>query len=98
MLSKFPVDSITTHVDDQTEGKYIFNRDCLEVRIMVKKNTALTVFVNQFKSRLALGKTQEAKDLKKERADDSRPPSTSWSKRALQVAHLARNTLQCFAI
>ena len=54
VLSKFPIDSITTHVDDQIEGKYIFSRDCLEVRIMVKKNTALTVFVNHFKSKLGL--------------------------------------------
>ena len=72
VLSKFPIDSITTHVDDQIEGKYIFSRDCLEVRIMVKKNVALTVFVNHFKSKLALGKTQEAKDLEKKRADDKR--------------------------
>lgn len=88
VLSKFPIDSITTHVDDQIEGNYIFSRDCLEVRIMVKKNTALTVFVNHFKSKLALGKTQEAKDLEKKRADD---------KRALQSSTVAKLVKARFA-
>ena len=81
VLSKFPIDSITTHVDDQADGKYIFSRDCLEVRLMVKKNTALTVFVNHFKSKLALGKTQEAKD--KERL-------SSDARRTLQASTVAK--------
>lgn len=88
VLSKFPIDSITTHVDDQIEGNYIFSRDCLEVRIMVKKNTALTVFVNHFKSKQALGKTQEAKDLEKKRADE---------KRALQSSTVAKLVKARFA-
>ena len=88
VLSKYPIDSITTHVDDKKDGNYIFSRDCLEVRILVKKNTALTVFVNHFKSKLALGKTQEAKDQERTRADE---------KRTLQSGTVAKLVKERFA-
>ncbi|UUZ73282.1 hypothetical protein LP415_08320 [Polaromonas sp. P1(28)-8] len=37
ILSKYPLDSIATHVDDTVASKYIFSRDCLEVRLRVKR-------------------------------------------------------------
>lgn len=69
ILSKYPIDSITTHVDDTAAGKYIFSRDCLEVRVRVKKTTSVTFFINHFKSKLAMGKTEEAKAKEKKKAD-----------------------------
>ncbi|SFV03385.1 Metal-dependent hydrolase, endonuclease/exonuclease/phosphatase family [Polaromonas sp. YR568] len=66
ILSKYPIDSITTHVDDKAADKYIFSRDCLEVRVRVKKTTPVTLFINHFKSKLAMGANEEAKA--KERA------------------------------
>jgi endonuclease/exonuclease/phosphatase family metal-dependent hydrolase len=67
ILSKYPIDSITTHVDDTAAGRYIFSRDCLEVRVRVKKTTSVTLFINHFKSKLAMGASEEAKA--KERAN-----------------------------
>lgn len=72
VLSKFPIDSVTTHVDDQLAGKYIFSRDCLEVRVHVKKAVTLTLLINHFKSKLALGKTQEAIADERKRANARR--------------------------
>ena len=88
VLSKFPIDSITTHVDDQSNGNFIFSRDCLEVRIIVKKNTLLTVFINHFKSKLALGKTSVAKEQERLRAD---------AKRTLQSSTVARLVKERFS-
>lgn len=88
VLSKYPIDSITTHVDDQSEGNFIFSRDCLEVRIIVKKNTPLTVFINHFKSKLALGKTSLAKQQERLRAD---------ARRTLQSTTVARLVKERFA-
>ena len=81
VLSKYPIDEIATHVDDQLDGDYIFSRDCLEVRVLAKKNTPVTFFVNHFKSKLALGKDEEA--LSKERA-------RSNARRKLQAQTVAR--------
>ncbi len=76
ILSKYAIDSITTHVDDlssdPTTGPYTFSRDCLEVRVRVKKTTTVTLFINHFKSKLAMGKTEEARAKEKEKADRKR--------------------------
>jgi endonuclease/exonuclease/phosphatase family metal-dependent hydrolase len=77
ILSKFPIDSITTHVDDKKEGQYIFSRDCLEVRLLVTQTKSLTVFINHFKSKLAIGKTKEAKDQERGRSDVRRTLQSS---------------------
>ena len=69
ILSKYPIDSITTHVDDTAADKYIFSRDCLEVRVRVKKTTAVTLFINHFKSKLAMGANEEAKAKEREKAN-----------------------------
>ena len=36
ILSKYPIASIATHVDDMAADHYIFSRDCLEVRLQLK--------------------------------------------------------------
>lgn len=69
ILSKYPIDSITTHVDDTAAGKYIFSRDCLEVRVRVKKSTSVTLFINHFKSKLAMGANEEARAKERTQAN-----------------------------
>lgn len=81
VLSKFPVESITTHVDDQADGSYIFSRDCLEVRVLAKKKTPVTFFVNHFKSKLALGRDDEARNRERTQGN---------ARRALQAKTVAR--------
>lgn len=72
ILSKYSIDSIATHVDDTAEGKYIFSRDCLEVRVQVKKSTFVTLFINHFKSKLALGTNEEARNKERTQANERR--------------------------
>ena len=81
LLSKVPINSITTHVDDKVADGYIFSRDCLEVRLQVKKTTFVTVFINHFKSKLALGSSDEARSRERLRAA---------AKRQLQADSVAR--------
>lgn len=73
VLSMHPIESLTSYVDLLgPDGKdYVFSRDCLEVRVRVKSKT-ITVFVNHFKSKLALGKTEEARAKEKAVADAKR--------------------------
>ncbi|MDP3798850.1 MAG: endonuclease/exonuclease/phosphatase family protein [Polaromonas sp.] len=71
-LSKYPLDSVTTHVDDTAAGKYIFSRDCLEVRLRVKKGLFVTLFINHFKSKLALGANEEARSRERAAANEKR--------------------------
>jgi endonuclease/exonuclease/phosphatase family metal-dependent hydrolase len=72
MLSKYPIDGIATHVDDIAAGNYIFSRDCLEVRLQLKKNVFVTLFINHFKSKLALGADEEARNKERTRANARR--------------------------
>ncbi|MCY7370704.1 MAG: endonuclease/exonuclease/phosphatase family protein [Polaromonas sp.] len=81
VLSKFPIESIVTHVDDQAAGSYIFSRDCLEVRVLVKKKTPVTFFVNHFKSKLALGRDDESRSQERTRSN---------ARRELQAKTVAR--------
>lgn len=70
ILSKYPIGDVRTHMDDKdSNGEYIFSRDCLEVTLTPKKNTELTLFINHFKSKLVKGKTPAAKQKATERAD-----------------------------
>ncbi|MBI5450165.1 MAG: endonuclease/exonuclease/phosphatase family protein [Gammaproteobacteria bacterium] len=73
ILSKYPIMSVHSHIDDKTkEGEYIFNRDCLEATIQLKKGTDVTLFINHFKSKLAQGKTPEARMADIQRANAKR--------------------------
>lgn len=74
ILSIYPIESLTSHVDDLAPdgNEYIFNRDCLEARIRISKTKSLTLFVNHFKSKLTLGKTEEERAKEKEKADAKR--------------------------
>ena len=89
VLSKFPVESITTHVDDLADGSYIFSRDCLEVRVLAKKKTSVTFFVNHFKSKLALGRNDEARNRERTQGN---------ARRALQAKTVARLVRERFPV
>lgn len=72
ILSKHPIDSLTSHVDDKIKNDYIFNRDCLEARVSYKGKIPVTFFINHFKSKLAMGKDAEARAAEKVKADAKR--------------------------
>ena len=72
ILSKYPIDGIATHVDDTVADKYIFSRDCLEVRLQLQKKVFVTLFINHFKSKLALGANEEARNKERTRANERR--------------------------
>lgn len=72
ILSKHPIDSLTSHVDDKIKDQYIFSRDCLEARVLYKGKTPVTFFINHFKSKLAMGEDAEARAKEKAKADAKR--------------------------
>jgi endonuclease/exonuclease/phosphatase family metal-dependent hydrolase len=47
----FHIDSIRSHVDDRSDGKRIFSRDCAEYHLTTPANDRLIVLVNHFKSK-----------------------------------------------
>lgn len=49
--SRYPLDSIRTHMFDEEDNKTIFSRDCLEVEVLLPGNKLLRVLCNHFKSR-----------------------------------------------
>lgn len=73
VLSMYPIESLTSHVDLLTPDKtgYVFSRDCLEARVRIK-NKVVTLFVNHFKSKFAEGKSEEERAKEKLKADQRR--------------------------
>jgi endonuclease/exonuclease/phosphatase family metal-dependent hydrolase len=56
VLSKLPIVSARTHVDDtdprsSKSSPWVFSRDCLEVSFELARSRTLTVFLNHFKSK-----------------------------------------------
>lgn len=52
VLSKYPIGSIETHVDEWDEEfqRPLFKRDCLECDIVISSGNKIRIFVNHFKS------------------------------------------------
>jgi predicted extracellular nuclease len=52
VLSKYPIASIETHVDEWDEEfqRPLFKRDCLECDIVISRGNKIRIFVNHFKS------------------------------------------------
>jgi predicted extracellular nuclease len=52
VLSKYPIESIETHVDEWDEELQhpLFKRDCLECDIVISSRNKIRIFVNHFKS------------------------------------------------
>jgi endonuclease/exonuclease/phosphatase family metal-dependent hydrolase len=59
VLSRFPIDTVRTHVFDERDGRRIFHRDCLEVGIRLPSGAPLALLVSHFKSRRS-GRAGEA--------------------------------------
>lgn len=74
VLSRYPILSVRTHVDDRTaDGReYVFSRDCLEVTVMPGKGLPVTLFVNHLKSQLAQGATAAEKAADAQRSTEKR--------------------------
>lgn len=75
VLSKYPIAYVRTNIQvpDPVTGQKLFSRDCLEVGIALKEgdDAALTLFVNHFKSQLAMSaeEKQKAKEKRGRQAD-----------------------------
>jgi len=51
IMSRFPIDTMRSHVDDLKNGNRIFSRDCPEYEITLPAGGTLLVLVNHFKSK-----------------------------------------------
>ncbi len=51
ILSKFPITSIKSHIDDLLNGQPIFSRDCPEYSIELEKEKSIVICPNHFKSK-----------------------------------------------
>ncbi|KAB8317720.1 endonuclease/exonuclease/phosphatase family protein [Tolypothrix campylonemoides VB511288] len=52
LLSRFPIGNIRTHIfDKDSRGELLFDRDCLEVEVLLPADRKLTILCNHFKSK-----------------------------------------------
>jgi endonuclease/exonuclease/phosphatase family metal-dependent hydrolase len=51
VVSRFPIGTMRSHVDDAKAGSLIFSRDCPEYKIILPSGDPLLVLVNHFKSK-----------------------------------------------
>src|SRR5437773_870695 len=51
LMSRFPIGSMRSHVDDIENGSLIFSRDCPEYEIALPSGSTLLVLVNHLKSK-----------------------------------------------
>ena len=51
LMSRFPVGTMRSHVDDLRNGSRIFSRDCPEYEILLRSGAKLLLLVNHFKSK-----------------------------------------------
>lgn len=71
VLSRFPLGTIRTHVDDLApSGLPLFRRDCLEFAIDLPDDRQLTVFTIHLKSKF-VGRTRD-KEAARRRGDEAR--------------------------
>jgi endonuclease/exonuclease/phosphatase family metal-dependent hydrolase len=50
LVSRHPFEDIRTHMYDKNGKSRIFSRDCLEVKLRLRKDDYITVYINHFKS------------------------------------------------
>ena len=60
LLSRYPIVSIRSHVDDEFQGKRVFSRDCPEYVLLLPSGKQLVICPNHFKSKRG-GDDDEAK-------------------------------------
>ncbi len=51
VMTRFPVGTMRSHVDDLRNGERVFNRDCPEYEILLPSGGTLLLLVNHFKSK-----------------------------------------------
>lgn len=51
LISKFPIGELRSHIDDATNGKTIFSRDCPEMEVELPRGRSLWVLLNHLKSK-----------------------------------------------
>ena len=51
LMTRFPVGTMRSHVDDFKDGSRIFSRDCPEYEILLPSGATLLVLINHFKSK-----------------------------------------------
>lgn len=67
ILSKYPIDSIRSHVHDSFHNKTIFSRDCPEYDIELPHGKKIVVMPNHFKSKRN-GDSEDARERRKRQA------------------------------
>jgi len=89
ILSTKEILSAKSHIDDKdTQGNYIFSRDCLEVEVGLNTSGSkrLTLFINHLKSKFVdtLGKTQQQIAAETKRANDRRKAQATAVKKIVR--------------
>src|SRR5262245_58179683 len=51
LMSRFPVGTMRSHVDDLSDGSRVFSRDCPEYQILLPSGDSLLLIINHFKSK-----------------------------------------------
>jgi endonuclease/exonuclease/phosphatase family metal-dependent hydrolase len=69
LMSRFPIDTMRSHVDDFKDGSQVFSRDCPEYQILLPSGGALLLLINHFKSK-GFG-TQADSNKRRERQAES---------------------------
>jgi endonuclease/exonuclease/phosphatase family metal-dependent hydrolase len=51
LMSRFPIGTMRSHVDDVADGNHVFSRDCAEYQILLPSGGRLLLLVNHLKSK-----------------------------------------------
>lgn len=71
ILSRYPIEEIRSHVDDRTDGKSTFSRDCPEYDVVLPSGERLVIMPNHFKSKRN-GNDQESQERRRQQAERAR--------------------------
>jgi len=55
------IESIISHVDEKTNGEFLFSRDCPEYQVRINDNASILILVNHLKSKMGDPETSDAK-------------------------------------
>jgi endonuclease/exonuclease/phosphatase family metal-dependent hydrolase len=86
VMSRFPIGTMRSHVDDWESGSRIFNRDCPEYEIALPFRGTLLLLVNHFKSK-GSGSQADSNELRRRQA--ARVRAIYEERRQHGVTHIA---------